>query len=146
VYHDISGFGINLNSANGEYILALVWWNGEIRDDVSGTLLATYPLNQWIEVVIYFDLTLGWMFDLDGIRYGAGYSLPFFGSFTANAEHIWMTSFVSGGGNGYFRVDDISAYGLVEDFTLLIIIIIIIIAVLAAGLVGVIWYIKKKRK
>jgi len=110
VYHDNSGFGINLNSANGEYILAMVWWNGEIRDDVYGTLLANYALNQWIDVVIYFDLDLGWMFDLDGVRYGAGYSIPFFGDFTAKAEHIWMTSFVSGGGDGYFRVDDISAY------------------------------------
>ena len=146
VYHDNSGFGINLNSANNEYILALVWWNGEIRDDVSGTLLATYTLNQWIEVVIYFDLNLGWMFDLDGVRYGAGYSLQFYGPFTGNADHIWMTSFVSGGGNGYFRVDDISAYGLVEDFTLLIVIIIIIVAIIAAGLVVVIWFIKKKRK
>lgn len=114
VYHDNSGFGINLNSKNGEYILAMVWWNGEIRDDVGGTLLATYTLNQWLDVVIYFDLHLGWMFDLDGVRYGAGYSIPFFGPFTANAEHIWMTSFVSAGGNGYFRVDDISARGRVE--------------------------------
>lgn len=114
VYHDNSGFGINLNSANGEYILALVWWNGEIRDDVSGTFLASYTLNQWIDVVIFFDLNLGWMFDLDGVRYGAGYNISFFGPFTANAEHIWMTSFVSAGGNGYFRVDDISAYGRVK--------------------------------
>ena len=110
VYHDNSGFGINLNSANGEYILAMVWQNGEIRDDVGGTFLANYALNQWIDVVIYFDLDLGWMFDLDGVKYGAGYSIPFFGAFTANAEHIWMTSFVSGGGDGYFRVDDISAF------------------------------------
>ncbi|MFX0011146.1 MAG: hypothetical protein ACFE9R_12580 [Candidatus Hermodarchaeota archaeon] len=116
VYHDNSGFGINLNSANGEYILALVWWNGEIRDDVGGTFIANYTLNQWTDVVIYFDLSVGWMVDIDGDRYGSGYSLPFFGPFTANAEHIWMTSFVSGGGNGFFRVDDISAYsGRVED-------------------------------
>ncbi len=146
VYHDNSGFGINLVSEDVQTILALVWWDGEIKDDTHGNVLAYYTLNQWVEVVIYFDLNVGWMFDLDGVRHGAGYSLPFFGSFTANAEHIWMTSFVSGGGNGYFRVDDISAYGLVEDFTLLIIIIIIIIAVIGAGLVGVIWYIKKKRK
>ena len=110
VYHDNSGFGINLNSANMEYILAMVWWNGEIRDDVGGTLLATYTLNQWLDVIIYFDLSLGWMFDLDGVRYGNGYSLPFFGAFTANAEHIWITSFVSGGGDGYFRIDDIAFY------------------------------------
>ncbi|MFW9867427.1 MAG: hypothetical protein ACFFEN_15130 [Candidatus Thorarchaeota archaeon] len=110
VYHDNSGFGINLNSANGEYILALVWWGGEIRDDVGGTFIANYTLNQWTDVVIYFDLSVGWMVDIDGDRYGSGYSLPFYGPFTANAEHIWMTSFVSGGGNGFFRVDDISAY------------------------------------
>ena len=146
VYHDNSGFGINLVSEDVQTILALVWWDGEIKDDTHGNVLAYYTLNQWVEVVIYFDLNVGWMFDLDGVRHGAGYSLPFFGPFTGNAEYIWMTSFVSGGGNGYFRVDDISAYGLVEDFTLLIIIIIIIIAVIAAGLVGVIWYIKKKRK
>ena len=146
VYHDNSGFGINLNSANGEYILALVWWNGEIRDDVSGTFLANYTLNQWIEVVIYFDLNQGWMFDLDGVRHGAGYSLPFYGAFTANAEYIWMTSFVSAGGNGYFRVDDISAYGRVEDFLLIIIIIIVIIAIVAVVSVGLILFIRKKRK
>jgi len=110
VYHDTSGFGINLNSANNEYILAMVWWNGEIRDDVGGTLLATYAYNQWLDVVIYFNLSLGWMFDLEGVRYGAGYSFSFFGAFTANAEHIWITSFVSGGGDGYLRVDDIAFY------------------------------------
>ncbi|MBY8985764.1 MAG: hypothetical protein KGD65_11885, partial [Candidatus Lokiarchaeota archaeon] len=110
VYHDNSGFGINLNSANGEAILAMVWDNGEIRDNVGGTLLATYILNQWLDVIIYFNLTLGWMFDLDGVRYGDGYSIPFFGPFTANAEHIWITSFISAGGDGYFRVDDIFYY------------------------------------
>ena len=110
MYHDTSGFGINLNSANNEYILAMVWWNGEIRDDVGGTLLATYAYNQWLDVVIYFNLSLGWMFDLEGVRYGAGYSFSFFGAFTANAEHIWITSFVSGGGDGYLRVDDIAFY------------------------------------
>jgi len=115
VYHDDSGFGINLNSANMEYILAMVWLNGEIRDDVGGTLLATYTVNQWIDVVIYYNLSVGWMFDLDSVRYGAGYSIPFFGAFTANAEHIWITSFVSGGGDGYFRVDDITAYYESED-------------------------------
>ena len=146
VYHDNSGFGINLNSANGEYILALVWWNGEIRDAVGGTFLANYTLNQWMDVVIYFDLSLGWMFDLDGVRHGAGYSLPFYGSFSANAEHIWMTSFVSGGGNGYFRVDDISAYsGRVEDeiipFDHFLFFIFLIIDV---GIVGLILIIKKK--
>ena len=117
VYHDNSGFGINLNSANMEYILAMVWNNGEIRDDVGGTLLATYTLNQWSDVVIYFNLSLGWMFDLDGVRYGEGYSIPFFGAFTANAEHIWMTSFVSGGGDGYFRVDDIAFYPPISIIT-----------------------------
>ena len=115
VYHDASGFGINLNSANMEAILAMVWWNGEIRDDVGGTLLATYAYNQWLDVVIYFNLSLGWMFDLEGVRYGAGYSYSFFGPFTANAEHIWITSFVSGGGDGYFRVDDISFYYETEN-------------------------------
>jgi len=148
-YHDNSGFGINLNSEGGQYILALVWWNGEIRDDVGGTLLANYTLNQWIEVVIFFDLNLGWMFDLDGVRYGAGYSIPFYGPFTGNADHIWMTSFVSGGGNGYFRVDDISAYGLVEEnifVLILIIIFIFIIVMIAVGSVGLIFIKKKHRK
>jgi hypothetical protein len=146
VYHDNSGFGINLNSEGGQYILALVWWNGEIRDDVGGTFLANYTLNQWIEVVIYFDLNLGWMFDLDGVRHGHGYSLPFYGSFTGNADHIWMTSFVSGGGNGYFRVDDISAYGRVDDFIFIIIIIIVVIAIVAVVSVALILFIRKKRK
>jgi len=115
VYHDASGFGINLNSANGEYILAMVWDDGEIRDDVGGTLLATYAYDQWLDVVIYFNLSLGWMFDLEGVRYGAGYSYSFFGPFTANAEHIWITSFVSGGGDGYFRIDDIAFYYETEN-------------------------------
>jgi len=110
VYHDNSGFGIHLNSATSEWILAMIWWNGEIRDNVGGTFLANYTLNQWIDVIIYFDLNVGWMFDLNGVRYGAGYSFPFFGAFTGNAEHIWITSFISGGGDGYFRVDDICAY------------------------------------
>ena len=146
VYHDNSGFGINLISEDVQTILALVWWNGEIKDDTHGTVLANYTLNQWIELVIYFDLNVGWMFDLDDVRYGAGYSLPFYGSFTGNAEYIWMTSFVSAGGNGYFRVDDISAYGRVDDFLLLIIIIVVVIAIVAVVSVGLILFIRKKRK
>jgi hypothetical protein len=146
VYHDNSGFGINLISEGGQYILALVWWNGEIRDDVGGTFIANYTLNQWTEVVIYFDLNLGWMVDIDGDRIGAGYSLPFYGSFTGNAVRIWMTSFVSGGGNGFFRVDDISAYGRVDNFLLLIIIIISIIAGVAVAVFLLIFFIKRKRK
>ncbi|MFX1566909.1 MAG: hypothetical protein ACFFCV_00920 [Promethearchaeota archaeon] len=112
VYHDASGFGTNLRSANGETILAMVWWNGEIRNDTYGDTLTTYTYNQWYDVVIYFNLSIGWMFDLDGVRYGADYSLPFYnhGIFTANAQDIWITSFVSGGGNGDFRVDDIAFY------------------------------------
>ena len=146
VYHDNSGFGINLISEGGQYILALVWWNGEIRDDVGGTFIANYTLNQWTEIVIYFDLNLGWMVDIDGDRIGAGYSLPFYGSFTGNAERIWMTSFVSGGGNGYFRVDDISAYGSVDSFLLIIIIIVVVIAIIAVISVVLILVLRKRRK
>ena len=145
-YHDNSGFGINLISEGGQYILALVWWNGEIRDDVGGTFIANYTLNQWTEIVIYFDLNLGWMVDIDGDRIGAGYSLPFYGSFTGNAERIWMTSFVSGGGNGYFRVDDISAYGSVDSFLLIIIIIVVVIAIIAVISVVLILVLRKRRK
>ncbi|TFF95498.1 MAG: hypothetical protein EU547_07455 [Promethearchaeota archaeon] len=115
-YHDSSGFGVNLISAHNEMLIDMVWWGGDIiRDGPYGTDIADYAYDTWIEVVIYFDLDQGWMFDLDDTRYGDGYVYPFSGSFTANASHILWSSFWSGGGAGDFCVDDIGYDNLVEE-------------------------------
>jgi parallel beta-helix repeat protein len=114
-YHDSSGFAVVLESAKNENLIDMAWWNGDIRrNGPSGPILTSYTYDTWIEVVIYFDLGQGWMFDLDNTRYGNGYAYPFTGAFTTNTSHILWASFWSGN-SGDFCVDDIGYDNLVEE-------------------------------
>ncbi|HMF33387.1 MAG TPA: hypothetical protein VKK79_18320, partial [Candidatus Lokiarchaeia archaeon] len=107
IWHDDSAFGLNLAAPDNTYLIDMVWWGGDITSKPYGDYLANYTLNQWIEVIIYYNLTQGWMFSLDGHLYGVNYSIPLSNPYTGNATQMIWSSFFSAGGNGNMFVDNI---------------------------------------
>ncbi|MFW9947684.1 MAG: nitrous oxide reductase family maturation protein NosD [Candidatus Odinarchaeota archaeon] len=113
---DTSGFEVGIGTPNEEAIH--IWfWHGQIIDRtrywyVEGDdgYIADHPLNQWFELVIYFNLSRGWMLDIDDIRYGGDYEYGYIVEFTTDISVITYSSFASGGGSGYARFDDIAFY------------------------------------
>jgi hypothetical protein len=108
VRHDASAFGLNLVSTDGIMIVDMVWWNGAITNGPRGAFLATYQIDQWIDVVMYFDIEAGWTFTLDGKAHGTNYSIPLTTHLVAPGLRMVWSSFFSGGGDGKMFVDDIS--------------------------------------
>ncbi len=111
VYHDTSLFGILFWDSDG-VLFRLDMWNAR-AGRYSSITYTRHTLNEWIPLVIYFDITRGWMFDLEGERYGNGYSLEFEHENASKVERIFYCSAFSGGGDGFFRVDDIFFYTVV---------------------------------
>ena len=112
-YHDDSLFGIHMRDSNlpglNGILFAIDLWDGIVgRHGV--TTYTSYPLNQWLNLTIYYDITLGWMFEIDGVRFGDGYSFSFAHENPSGLDHINWGSAYSGGGNGYLRLDDIAFY------------------------------------
>jgi hypothetical protein len=50
------------------------------------------------------------MFEIDGVRFGDGYAYPFEHGGSGGLEWIRWCSAFSGGGDGFFRVDDVEFY------------------------------------
>jgi len=113
-YHDNSLFGIHLRDSYlpglSGILFAIDLWNGIVGRYGVGISYTTYALNQWIEFIIYYNIYLGWMFEIDGIRYGDGYSFSFENENPSGVEFINWGSAYSGGGDGYLRLDDIAFY------------------------------------
>jgi len=119
--HDTSGFEVGITTPN-EKLIHIWFWHGQIIDRerywyVEGDdgYITDHPLNQWFEMVIYFNLSQGWMLDLDGARYGGDYEYEYVREFTADISVITYSSFASGGGSGYARFDDIAFYYYEEE-------------------------------
>jgi hypothetical protein len=112
IWHDDSAFGLNLAASDGTYLIDMVWWDGDITSTPDGAYLSNYTLDTWIDVIIYYNLTQGWMFSLDGQLYGVNYSIPLSNPYTGNATQMIWSSFFSGGGNGNMYVTNIG-----YDFT-----------------------------
>ncbi len=111
VYHDTSLFGILFFDSEG-VLFRLDMWNAR-AGRYSSITYTRHSLNEWMPLIIYFDITRGWMFDLEGERYGDGYSLGFEHENASIVERIFYCSAFSGGGNGFFRVDDIYFYTVI---------------------------------
>ncbi|MCP4763655.1 MAG: hypothetical protein GY870_17930 [archaeon] len=110
IYHDNSLFSIQLIGSSG-IIAQMDWWNGSIGNEYNNENYTTYQTNQWLDVVIYFDLEEnGWMFDIDGTTFGNYYALDFENS--GELRKIRWTSSSIELENGYMGVDNIS-----YDFT-----------------------------
>ncbi len=116
--HDIAGLEIAIVTSNRERAIYMVWagnantgiiWNRDFVENITN-----YPYNQWLDVVIYFNLRFsGWMFDLNGIRYGAGYTLEYDNPITSNVSDVTWSSFATGSmpiEGGRIRIDDIAFY------------------------------------
>ncbi len=109
IYHDDSLFGILFYDDIG-VLFRLDWYDGIIGRWSPHSEYTYYNYNQWYDVVVYFNISLGWMFEIDGVRFGDGYTYPFEHSGSGGLEWIRWCSAFSGGGNGYFRVDDVEFY------------------------------------
>lgn len=117
-YHDNASFAIVIRSANNELIIDMPWRNGMIQYNLNGSPfhdIVAHPIDQWVEIILHFDLSQGWMFDINDTRYGAGYAFPFWDSFTAGVIDVMWASFYSGGGNGDFCVDNIGYSNMVPE-------------------------------
>ena len=112
-HHDNSLFGIHFRDSMlpglQGILFAIDLWNG-ILGRYGVTAYTTYTLNQWTELIIYYNISLGWMFEINGIRFGDGYSFSFEHENPSGLEFIQWRSAYSGGGNGYLRLDDIAFY------------------------------------
>ncbi|MHA1509082.1 MAG: Ser-Thr-rich GPI-anchored membrane family protein, partial [Promethearchaeota archaeon] len=123
IYHDDSLFGILFHDDIG-VLFRLDWFDGIIGRWSPYEVYTTYNYNQWYDVVVYFNISLGWMFEIDGVRFGDGYAYPFEHGGSGGLEWIRWCSAFSGGGNGFFRVDDVEFYyyeeistvGFFDDF------------------------------
>ncbi|MFX1279747.1 MAG: hypothetical protein ACFFA3_10045, partial [Promethearchaeota archaeon] len=109
IHHDDSLFGILFHDDLG-VLFRLDWYDGIIGRWSPMTTYTYYNYSQWYDVVVYFNISLGWMFEIDGVRFGDGYTYPFEHGGSGGLEWIQWCSAFSGGGNGYFRVDDIEFY------------------------------------
>ncbi|MFX1279746.1 MAG: Ser-Thr-rich GPI-anchored membrane family protein, partial [Promethearchaeota archaeon] len=109
IHHDDSLFGILFHDDLG-VLFRLDWYDGIIGRWSPMTTYTYYNYSQWYDVVVYFNISLGWMFEIDGVRFGDGYTYPFEHGGSGGLEWIQWCSAFSGGGNGYFRVDDIAFY------------------------------------
>ncbi|MFX0077479.1 MAG: hypothetical protein ACFE96_18705, partial [Candidatus Hermodarchaeota archaeon] len=112
-YHDNSLFGLHMrdsdNPGSQGILLGIDFWDGFIgRYGV--TTYTNYALNQWVNFTIYYDISKGWMFKIDGVFYGEGYSYSFEHDNPSGIDYIQWRSAYSGGGNGYLRIDDIAFY------------------------------------
>jgi len=119
IYHDDSLFGILFHDDIG-VLFRLDWYDGIIGRWSPRATYTTYNYNQWYDVVVYFNISLGWMFEIDGVRFGDGYAYPFEHSGSGGLELIHWCSAFSGGGNGFFRVDDVEFYYYEDDQDLVI--------------------------
>jgi len=123
IYHDDSLFGILFYDDLG-VLFRLDWFDGIIGRWSPYEVYTTYNYNQWYDVVVYFNISLGWMFEIDGVRFGDGYAYAFEHGGSGGLEWIRWCSAFSGGGNGFFRVDDVEFYyyeeistvGFFDDF------------------------------
>jgi len=114
IRHDASLFGILFNDDIGT-LFRLDWFSGTIGRWSPYSQYTTYNYTHWYDVVVFFNTSLGWMFEIDGVRFGDGYTYPFEHSGSGGLEWIQWCSAFSGGGNGYFRVDDIAFYHEAES-------------------------------
>ncbi|MFW9822847.1 MAG: hypothetical protein ACFFE4_07930 [Candidatus Thorarchaeota archaeon] len=113
---DTSGFEVGIATPN-EKAIHIWFWQGKIIDRtrywyVPGDdgYIVDHPLNQWFEIVIYFNLNKGWMLDFDGERYGGDYEYGYIVEFTEGVSKITYSSFASAGGSGYAHFDDIAFF------------------------------------
>ena len=108
-YHDTSLFGIWLIDSGG-ILFRLDFWNGNVGQWAASNIITSYTSNQWTNITIYYNISKGWMFDIDSVRYGGDYTYGFEHGGSSGLTHIEWVSAISGGGNGYFRIDDIAFY------------------------------------
>ncbi|MFX1480084.1 MAG: hypothetical protein ACFFCI_18345 [Promethearchaeota archaeon] len=119
-YHDNSLFGIHFRDSTlpglQGILFAIDLWNGKVGR-YPGITYTTYLLNQWTELKVFYNISLGWMFEINGVRFGDGYSFSFEHENPSGLEFIQWRSAYSGGGNGYLRLDDIAFYYVPFDIT-----------------------------
>jgi len=108
-YHDTSLFGIWLIDSGG-ILFRIDFWSGNVGQWAISNIITSYTSNQWTNITIYYNISRGWMFDIDSVRYGGDYTYGFEHGSPSGITHIEWVSAVSAGGNGYFRVDDIAFY------------------------------------
>jgi len=111
--HDNSIYGIHFRNSTGNVFLVDLW-DGHIGHwGAPQTIYASYTTHQWTNLTIFYNISLGWMFEIDGVRYGDGYSYPFenggsYGGPSGLTEVRWQSAFSAS--DGYLRLDDIAFY------------------------------------
>ena len=108
VNHDSSLYGIQFIDKTGA-LFRLDFWTGNIGHYGSVTY-TNYTYNQWFDVKFIFNLSVGWMFEINSVKFGAGYTYGFEHGVSGGIQAILFVSAFSGGGDGYFRVDDLEVY------------------------------------
>ena len=111
-YHDNSLFGIWFLDSIG-ILFRIDFWNGVVGQWAISNVITNYTINQWMNITTYYDISNGWMFDLNGVRYGDDYAYTFEHGNANGIERLSWLSAVSGGGDGYFRIDDIMFYEII---------------------------------
>jgi len=112
-YNDGTLYGIHMRDAIG-LLFAIDLWSGNVGR-YSGIIYTTYTLNQWTNFTMFYKISLGWMFEINGVKFGDGYSYPFEGGGPSGLTEIRWRSAFSGGGIGYLRLDDIAFYYETEN-------------------------------
>ncbi|MBY9016810.1 MAG: hypothetical protein KGD68_14060, partial [Candidatus Lokiarchaeota archaeon] len=112
-YHDTSLFGIWFIDSGG-ILFRLDFWSGNVGQWAISNIITSYTSNQWTNITIYYNISHGWMFDIDSVRYGGDYGYSFEHGGSSGITHIEWVSAISGGGDGYFRIDDLSFYDETE--------------------------------
>ena len=119
-HHDNSLFGIHFRDSTlpglQGILFAIDLWSGKVGR-YPGIIYTTYTLNQWTELKVFYNISLGWMFEINGVRFGDGYSFSFEHENPSGLEFIQWRSAYSGGGYGYLRLDDIAFYYVPFDIT-----------------------------
>ncbi len=113
-YHDNSLYGIHMRDSAGT-LFAVDLWNGNVGRYPS-TTYTSYTLNTWTNFTFFYNISLGWMFEIDGTRFGDGYSYSFEHGSPTGIEEVHWGSAYSGGGDGFLRIDDIAFYYENENF------------------------------
>ncbi|NVM36601.1 MAG: TIR domain-containing protein [Candidatus Lokiarchaeota archaeon] len=113
-YHDTSLFGIWIMDSGG-ILFRLDFWSGNVGQWAISNIITSYTLNQWTNIIIYYDISKGWMFDLNSVRFGGDYGYDFEHGSPSGIRKMEWVSAASGGGDGFFRIDDIVFYYETEN-------------------------------